>query len=282
MSDDYSSSNGSEHRSWLEKLSQAFSGGEPRNREELLEIIQEAVDNKVLDTDTFNMFEGALDVSEMQVREAMVPRGQMVVVPHATSIEDLLPIIVGSGHSRFPVIKDDKDEVLGILLAKDLLRLFVGEHQGFEIDKLLRPVVFIPESKRLNVLLKDFRSSRNHMAIVVDEFGGVTGLITIEDVLEEIVGEIDDETDLQEAAHINQQAEDRYSVDALTPIEEFNEYFNAEFSEQDFDTIGGLLTGELGRLPEPGELVQIGAFDFEILKADSRRLEMLGLSINHD
>jgi len=277
MTDDYPSSNGSEPKSWLERIGHALSGNEPRNRPELLQILKEARDREILDNDSLSMIEGALDVSEMQVRDAMIPRGQMVVLPHDESLENLMNLIVESGHSRFPIVKDDKDEVIGILLAKDLLRFFVNGDE-FSMEMIMRPAVFIPESKRLNVLLKDFRSSRNHIAIVVDEYGGVAGLITIEDVLEEIVGDIDDEHDEEEAAFITRVDEGRFTIQALTPIEEFNHYFGVTFSHEEFDTIGGLLTGELGRLPEKGEHISLDSFDFEVLRTDNRRLHLLGLN----
>ncbi|MDX1569491.1 MAG: transporter associated domain-containing protein [Xanthomonadales bacterium] len=278
MNDDYPSSNGSEPRSWLERLSQAFSGGEPRNREELLDILTEAHQRDILDADTLSMVEGAFEVSEAQVRDAMIPRGQMVVIPHDAKLEEILPIIVESGHSRFPVVKRDKDEVVGILLAKDLLKFFVDGHE-FDLETALRPAVFIPESKRLAVLLKEFRASRNHMAVVVDEYGGVSGLITIEDVLEEIVGEIDDEHDEDEIEYIVPKGSGRFTVNALTPIDVFNAHFDSAFSEEEFDTIGGLVMGQLGRLPEGGEQVTLGDFDFEVLRADNRRLHLLGLRL---
>jgi len=266
-----------EHKSWFERLVQLISG-EPRNREELLEVLTEAQEREIIDADTFNMFEGAMDVSEKHVRDAMIPRGQIVALPCDSSLPDLLDIIVESGHSRFPVIKDDKDEVKGILLAKDVLRFVVQGEKNFDINALLRDPVFIPESKRLNILLKDFRSSRNHMAMVVDEFGGVAGLITIEDVLEEIVGEIDDEHDEEEAASIVPQANGSHLVSALTPIDQFNEHFESELNDEEFDTIGGLLTGELGRLPELGETVTIDNFAFKVLRGDNRRLHTLELT----
>ena len=279
MNEDHPSSNGSEPQSWFAKLSHALTGGEPRNREELLTTLSQACASDILDADTLGMIEGALDMSKMQVRDAMIPRGQMIVVPCDATLEGLLPMIVESGHSRFPVIKDDKDEVIGILMAKDLLRFFVQDGNGFHVEKILRPAVFIPESKGLNMLLKEFRASRNHMALVVDEFGGVSGLITIEDVLEEIVGEIDDEHDQQEVAHITCHKDERYTIDALTPIEEFNEFFEASFPAEEFDTLGGLLTGQVGRLPERGETIRIENFTFEVLGADSRRLLTLGLNL---
>lgn len=281
MNDDVPSSNGSEPKSWLEKLGHALTGGEPRNREDLLKLLQESLERDILDKETFAMLEGAMEVSTQQVRDAMIPRGQMVCVSAGQDLADLLPVIVESGHSRFPVIKDDRDEVVGILLAKDLLKFF-HDKEAFDLEQIQRPVAFIPESKRLNVLLEDFRSSRNHMAIVVDEYGGVAGLITIEDVLEEIVGEIGDEYDAEEMALIGSLDNGRFSVNALTPIDDFNDYFSAELPDDDFDTVGGLVTGALGRLPDTGETVTVGEHEFEVLKADSRRLLVLGLKPNQE
>ncbi|MFK7956148.1 MAG: HlyC/CorC family transporter [Lysobacterales bacterium] len=281
MNDDVPSSNGSEPKSWLEKLGHALTGGEPRNREDLLKLLQESLERDILDKETFAMLEGAMEVSSQQVRDAMIPRGQMVCVSAGQTLAELLPLIVESGHSRFPVIKDDKDEVVGILLAKDLLRFF-DHADGFSLEQIQRDVAFIPESKRLNVLLEDFRSSRNHMAVVVDEYGGVAGLITIEDVLEEIVGEIGDEYDEEQVEFIRAADNGQYSIDALTPIDDFNDHFSAELPDADFDTVGGLVTGELGRLPETGEKVAVGDHTFTIVKADSRRLLMLGLSTSKD
>ena len=279
MNEDHSSSTGSEPQSWFANLRHALAGGEPRNREELLSMLAKACANNILDSDTLGMIEGALDMSEKQVRDAMIPRGQMMVVPYDAAVDELLPMIVESGHSRFPVIKDDKDEVTGILMAKDLLRFFVQDGNGFNVEKILRPAVFIPESKGLNMLLNEFRASRNHMALVVDEFGGVSGLITIEDVLEQIVGEIDDEHDQQEIAHITHHNDQSYSIDALTPIEEFNQFFKTNFPTDKFDTVGGLVTGQLGRLPERGENISIDQYTFEVLRADDRRLLTLGLNL---
>lgn len=278
MNDDQSS-NGSGTKSWLGRLGQALTaGGEPRDRTELIETLREAHDRKLLDDDALSMIEGAMDVSETHVRDAMIPRGQMIVLPREISHEEAMEIIVESGHSRFPIVGGDRDEVDGILLAKDMLRLFVNGGSKLQLSDLVRPAVFIPESKRLNILLREFRASRNHMAIVVDEYGGIAGLITIEDVLEEIVGEIDDEHDGEEDAFIRAADGDRYVVKALTPIDDFNEYFGTELSEEEFDTIGGLVTGEIGRLPEQGEKVEVSGVEFEVLQADSRRLHLLGMS----
>ena len=273
MSDDQSTS-GSGPQTWLEKISKIFSS-EPRNRNELREALSEARDSGILSEDAYAMMEGALDVSEMQVRDVMIPRSQMVVVHEDSDLDTCLPLILESGHSRFPVIGEDKDEVEGILLAKDLLHHFSNGRDGFDLSKVLRPAVIIPESKRLNVLLRDFRASRNHMAIVVDEYGGVAGLVTIEDVLEEIVGEIDDEHDIEEDANITKIADNRFSVHALTPIEEFNENFESSLSDDECDTVGGLVLAEFGRLPETGEQVEILGFEFKILNADNRRIHLL-------
>ena len=226
------------------------------------------------------MLVGVLEVSEIQVRDVMIPRSQMVVIDIEQEFDEILAVIVDSGHSRFPVIGEDRDELLGVLLAKDLLRYFGKEEaKDLPISKLLRPVSVIPESKRLNALLKEFRASHNHMAIVVDEYGGVAGLLTIEDVLEEIVGEIDDEHDHEEAEFIRADGERNgrpsFAVRALTRIEDFNEFFECELDDEEYDTIGGLVMHELGRLPRRGERVDFGGFEFAVLQADKRRIESL-------
>jgi len=266
-------------RSWLDRLSQAFSA-EPRNRQDLIEILRDAQQRHLLDADALVMIEGVLEVSEMQVRDIMIPRSQMVVVERDAGLHQILPIITESAHSRFPVIGENRDEVIGILLAKDLLPYFMdGGESGFNVRDILRPAVFIPESKRLNVLLKEFRASRNHIAIVVDEYGGVAGLVTIEDVLEQIVGEIADEHDVEDELFIMKHSDSRFTVKALTPIEEFNEYFGMAFSDEEFDTIGGLVMREFGHLPRRGETRQIGRLRFKVLHADSRRLHLLQLTV---
>lgn len=270
--------NGQGTRSWLGKIGQALSG-EPKDREELVEQLREAHRNQILDADALGMIEGALDVSESQVREAMVPRGQIVCLPLSASRDEILNEIVESGHSRFPVFEDEKDKVVGILLAKDLLRFFV-DGTDFDLKAILRPVVFVPESKRLNVLLSEFRTSRNHMAVVIDEYGGVSGLITIEDVLEEIVGDIDDEHDEDEGEMIRRQDANRYILDALTTVDEFDDYFDSNLAEQDeAETIGGVVTKLMGRVPERGERVQLDRFNFRVLRADDRRLHQLELKL---
>ncbi len=252
--------------------------GEPWSRDEIQELLQQA--ESVFDPEEQDMLTGIFEVAEMQVREVMVPRSQMVVIERDHSFDEMLELIIQTGHSRFPVIGEDRDEVLGILLAKDLLRFFGDSSAAVpEIDKLLRPASVIPESKRLNALLKEFRDSHNHMAIVVDEYGRVSGLLTIEDVLEEIVGEIDDEHDQVEAEFIQKDAEEdghpRYTVRALTRIEDFNEYFECELTDDDYDTIGGLIMHQLGYLPRRGESLVFGGFEFRVTKADRRRIGTL-------
>jgi magnesium and cobalt transporter len=261
----------------------AFSG-EPRNREELIEELRTAQQNGLLAADTLAMIEGAINVSDLSVSDVMVPRAQMVSISIDAPYAEVARIAVESGHSRFPVHGEDRDEILGILLAKDLLRVANGERAPASIRELLRPAVLIPESKRLNVLLKEFRLSRNHMAIVVDEYGGVAGLVTIEDVLEQIVGEIDDEYDDApgETKMIQAQADGRYVVDALTPIADFNQRFGADFNDDEYDTLGGMLAVAIGHLPETGEEISIGRFDFRVARADARRVHALHVTVRGD
>ena len=269
-----------ERRSWLERLSLAFSG-EPQTREDLVEILRDAQANGLVTADTLKMLEGALSVSEQQVGDIMVPRSQMVSLPLDGKFLDLMKMVVESGHSRFPVHGEDRDEILGILLAKDLLRGMVADGGPSTVRELLRPAVLIPESKRLNVLLKEFRLSRNHMAIVVDEHGGVAGLVTIEDVLEQIVGQIDDEhDDADEAKLIAAQADGQFMVDALTPIADFNDQFGASFGDDEYDTIGGFVTSAIGHLPESGEELALGRFHFRVGRADARRVHTFVLSVH--
>jgi magnesium and cobalt transporter len=257
--------------------------GDPWSREEIQDFIQQSETD--LDAEEKSMLSGVLEVSETQVRDVMVPRSHMVVIDIEEDIDAIIRVIVESGHSRFPVIGEDRDEVLGILLAKDLLRYFgADDAEKVPLRKLLRPASVIPESKRLNALLKEFRASHNHMAIVVDEYGGVAGLLTIEDVLEEIVGEIDDEHDPEEAAFIRPEGERHgrpcYAVRALTRIEDFNEYFECELDDEEYDTVGGLVMHELGRLPRRGESIDFGGFTFSVVKADRRRIDLLQLQRN--
>ncbi|WP_300440461.1 transporter associated domain-containing protein [Zoogloea sp.] len=259
--------------SLLERLS-AFLTREPEDRDELLHLLHSAHDRNMFDADALAIIEGALQVSDMQVRDVMVPRAQMDVVSLADSVEDITRFVIHAAHSRFPVIGEGKDDVLGILLAKDLLRVFAGE--SFNLREMLRPAVFVPESKRLNVLLRDFRVSHNHMAIVVDEYGGVAGLVTIEDVLEQIVGDIEDEYDFDETAdNIRGDQAGRYRVKAATEIEDFNEAFSTTFSDAEYDTVGGLLIRKLGRLPKRNEVIELEGLRFQVLRADSRRIHSL-------
>lgn len=265
-------------RSWLERLGSALSS-EPKDLIELFEILDSAKERQMIDADALQMIKGVISVSKLQVRDIMIPRSQMVIIESDEPLQALLPVVRDSGHSRFPVIGEDRDDILGILLAKDLLNVaFNGHRDEFNIRDMLRPAIFVPESKRLNILLKEFRSTHNHMAIVVDEYGGISGLITIEDVLEEIVGEIEDEHDTNEEEYIKLKEENRYLVNAVTPIEEFNAFFKTEFSDEEFDTIGGLVMHEFGYLPKKNETVILGPFEFVIARADKRRIRALFVS----
>lgn len=262
-------------KNWLNRLRQVFSH-DPRNREELLSQLRGAEHSELLDSEALHIIEGAIQVADMQVREVMIPRAQMVCIQAEETPEQFLPSLIESGHSRFPVIGDTKDEILGILLAKDLLPLIVdNEDRRFTIKDLLRPATIIPESKRLNVLLHDFRTNRNHMAIVMDEYGGVAGLVTIEDVMEQIVGDIEDEYDVEEDNFINPLNDKEYVVKALTPIKDFNEHFDSEFSEEEFDTIGGIVMQQFGYLPKRNETITINNLAFQVLNADNRRIRLL-------
>ena len=262
-------------RGWLRRVLQHLSG-EPQDREEFLEEVRDAGERGLVDADSLEMLEGVLAVGEMQARDIMVPRSQMTVVERDDPAETLLPVIIESGHSRFPVIGEDRDQVVGILLAKDLLRHYAENRNGeFDIREVVRPAVFVPESKRLNVLLKEFRKNRHHMAIVVDEYGGVAGLVTIEDVIEQIVGDIADEYDVEDDLSIRRDGERQYTVRGLTRIDEFNEYFSSALSDDEFDTVGGVVAHEFGRVPHRGEVVRIGDFEFRVLRADRRRIELL-------
>ena len=272
MNDDPGSTSGPAHRTWWDRLGHMFSG-EPRNRNELLEELRAAQTNGLLSVDTLTMVEGAIKVTELSVDDVMVPRVQIVMLAAAAPLPDILAAVVASGHSRFPVHGEDKDEILGILLAKDLLKFF-GAAEHFDIRAILRPAVLIPESMRLNVLLAEFRLSRNHMALVVDEYGGVAGLITIEDVLEQIVGEIDDEHDDEEEPQLmHEQPDGGWLVSGLMPIADFNEHAGVAFPDEEYDTIGGMVTSEFGHLPEVGEEVAIGGYLFHVTAADDRRVQ---------
>ncbi|MHB1872743.1 MAG: HlyC/CorC family transporter [Steroidobacteraceae bacterium] len=265
-----------ETRQWLKRLWRTFAA-EPRDRQDLLKLLREARERGLFQADALTMIEGVLAVSDLHARDVMVPRAQMVCVQRDDPVKRILPIVVESGHSRFPVLDEDRDDIAGILLAKDLLRLCGQEEpERFDIREYMRPAVFVPESKRLDVLLKEFRGNRQHMAIVVDEYGGVAGLITIEDVIEQIVGEIDDEFDVEDDQNIRKEADRQYLVRGVTRIEEFNEYFGARLpEEQGFETVAGLLMRRFGRLPRRGEAVTIDGFEFRITRADRRRIDAL-------
>ncbi|MAC45666.1 MAG: magnesium/cobalt efflux protein [Oceanospirillum sp.] len=277
MSEDRSS-NGQE-RSWLRNIMTSLTG-EPKTRRELLEFIRDAEQRLKLDAEAMNIIEGALQINEMQVRDIMIPRSQMVAVKADLTPESFVPLIIESTHSRFPVIGETPDEIIGILLAKDLLPLMLKKDRSdFDLKEILRPATFIPESKRLNSLLSEFRINRNHMAIVVDEYGGVAGLVTIEDVLEQIVGEIEDEHDIEEDdMDIRAIDEHKFIVKALTPIEDFNEHFRTEFSDEDFDTIGGIIMQRFGHLPDRNECTMLEGLEFKVLNADNRRIRLLQVS----
>jgi magnesium and cobalt transporter len=262
----------------IERLSHFLLRG-PEDREQLFELLKSSYEKNLMDADSLSMIEGVLQVSEMQVRDIMIPRSQMDVIDISHPPEKFIPFVIETAHSRFPVIEDDKNDVIGILLAKDLLKYYAGD--DFEIRDMLRPTVFIPESKRLNVLLKEFRGSRNHIAIVVDEYGGVSGMVTIEDVLEQIVGEIEDEFDFDETEdNIIQDKNGYYRVKASTEIEDFNEYFNVSFSNEEFSTIGGLIIHAFGHLPKRDEKITFEGFKITILRADSRKLYSVLLEID--
>ncbi|BBB25040.1 HlyC/CorC family transporter [Amphritea japonica] len=264
-------------KTWLGKLAQAFSD-EPKTREDLLADLKDATDENILDQEAFSIIEGAMQVADRQVRDVMIPRSQMVVVEADQTPKEFLPIIISSAHSRFPVIGENPDDILGVLLAKDLLPLILDDNnlENFDISQHVRKATFIPESKRLNVLLKEFRATRNHMAIVVDEYAGVSGVITIEDVLEQIVGEIEDEHDADDDdGNIKPFDDNGYIVKALTSIEDFNEFFDIGMPDDEFDTIGGLVTQKFGHLPNKDETVEIDDFTFKILSADNRRIRLL-------
>ncbi len=274
MSDDRSG-NDSGEKSWIERFAVLFSS-EPRNRKDLQDVLAVAVENEIIDRDARSIMEGAMEVSDMQARDIMIPRTQMEVIKAECSLEDILPQIINTAHSRYPVVGESLDDICGILLVKDLLPQILNKDQSeFRIRELLRPAVVVPESKRLNVLLREFRENRNHMAIVIDEYGGVAGLVTIEDVLEEIVGDIEDETDTEADHFIRKISDDNYFIKALTPIEDFNEYFGSQFSDDDFDTIGGLVIQALGHMPARNETATIDKFEFQVINADQRKIHSL-------
>lgn len=272
-----SEESGGEHRNWLERLTH-FVSGEPEDRDDLLELLRTAQKRNLIEQEALSMIEGVLQVSELRVRDISIPRSQMVVVPQDAEIEAIFPLVAETAHSRYPVIGEDRTEVVGILLVKDLL-LHSVRNRNRLVREVMRPALFVPDSKRLNVLLMEFRATRSHMAIVVDEYGGAAGLVTIEDVLEQIVGDIEDEYDFGEEEFIFRKTETEFTLKALTPIDDFNEYFGAELTDGEFDTIGGLIAHELGHVPKRGEKLDLGRYRFTVIRADSRRVELLKLVV---
>ena len=277
MMSDAPSTSRPQQKKWIDRISHLLTG-EPKDRDNLIELLREARDRRLIDTEALSMIEGVLQVSELRVRDIMIPRSQMVVVPRDAELETIFPLVIESAHSRFPVIGEDRSEVVGILLAKDLLP-HIQENKHLLVQDVLRPARFVPESKRLNVLLREFRTNRYHMAIVVDEYGTAAGLVTIEDVLEQIVGEIEDEHDITEKDYIFRRRDREYTVKALTPIDDFNDYFSTHFSDEEFDTIGGLIVHKLGYVPERGERVKMNRFQFEVVRADNRRIHLLEVTL---
>ena len=272
--------NGGSTQGWLDRILSTFTS-EPLNQKQLVDLLKNLQIHELIGADELFMIEGVLQVSDMQVRDIMIPRGQMTVLEHSSSFAEIIQVITESGHSRFPVIDDDKDDIVGILLAKDLLHRSLEDDQKFEFNEYIRPASFIPESKRLNVLLKEFRQNRSHIAMVVDEYGGVSGLVTIEDVLEQIVGKIDDEHDDDDEVDIQQHGENRYSVRALTPLNDFNDYFKTDFINDEIETIGGYLLGHIGHLPERGESLVLGNLTFKVLSADSRHVNLYQVIVDN-
>jgi magnesium and cobalt transporter len=264
-----------EHRSWLERLG-VFLAGEPEDRKDLLELLRAAQKRNLLEPEALAMIEGVMQVSELRVRDIMIPRSQMTVVSQDVELETIFPLVIESAHSRYPVIGEDRTEVVGILLVKDLMVHSLRDRSRL-VREIMRPALFVPESKRLNVLLKEFRANRSHMAIVVDEYGAAAGLVTIEDVLEQIVGDIEDEHDFGEEEYIFRKNDQEFTLKALTPIDEFNDYFYADLNDDQFDTVGGLIVHHLGHVPKRGEKVEIGRFRFIVLRADNRRVHLLKL-----
>ena len=265
-------------KNWLGKFAGIFSST-PKSKEDFTDLLASARANDIIDSDALEMIEGALNVCDKQVREIMIPRSQMAIIPQHHNLSDILEFVIENCHSRYPVLDEAADNITGILLAKELLPLILEGQETFDIKTIIRPAAIVPESKRLNILLKEFREQRYHMAIVVDEYGGIAGLITIEDILEEIVGEIQDETDDAEKEMITASSEDHYSVNALTAIEDFNEYFSVKISDEEFDTIGGVIVNGFGRMPKKGESINIENFLFKISEANSRQVKLLEMQI---
>jgi magnesium and cobalt transporter len=277
MNADQADTSNPRSKSWIDRVNH-FLTGEPQDKEELLDVLKEAQEKQLLDAEALSMIEGVLQVSELRVRDIMIPRIQMVVIPRDAELSTIFPLVIESAHSRFPVIDEDRSEVVGVLMAKDLL-VHSRKNESLKVEQIMRPAAFVPESKRLNVLLNEFRANRNHMAIVIDEYGACAGLVTIEDVLEQIVGEIEDEHDIDEEEYIFRRNDKEFTVKALTPIDDFNDYFSTNLDEKEFDTIGGLVVHSLEHVPKKGEKVEIDRFRFEVLKADNRRVHLLKMKL---
>ncbi|MGL5364294.1 MAG: CNNM family magnesium/cobalt transport protein CorC [Plesiomonas shigelloides] len=284
MSDDHSQNTDgpSQKKGFFSQLLTQLFHGEPKNRDELFEVLRDSEQNELIDQETREMIEGVMEISELRVRDIMIPRSQIVTLKVNQSLDECIDVIIQSAHSRFPVISEDKDHIEGLLMAKDLLPFMRSDAEPFAISKVLRPAVVVPESKRVDRMLKDFRSQRYHMAIVIDEFGGVSGLVTIEDILEEIVGEIEDEYDEEDDRDIRQLSRHTFAVNALAPIDEFNDAFGTHFSDEEVDTIGGLIMQSFGHLPARGELVTIDGYQFKVTMADSRRIIQVRVTIPDD
>ncbi len=274
------SSNGSSNKGWLDKISQIFSD-EPQSKEDVVDVLAVAAQNDLIDQNTKNMIDGVMEIADLRIRDIMIPRSQMITLDLSDSPEQFIPAMIESGHSRFPVVAEDKDHVEGILLAKDLLKLLIDRDKEIVIKDLLRPIVVVPESKRVDSLLKEFRQNRYHMAVVVDEYGGVSGLVTIEDILELIVGEIEDEFDLEEnqTDNIRKVSKHVYMVQALTELDDFNDFFNTDYNKEEADTIGGIVLHQFGHMPEKGEEVDVGGLLFKIHTADTRRIQQITVTV---
>lgn len=282
MSDESNINSSVEKKSFLKQIFNGLFQQEPKNREDLVEVIRDSAENELIDSDTKEMIEGVMEISELRVRDIMIPRPQIVFIDAEQPLDACLDIIIDSAHSRFPVIRDGKDTIEGILLAKDLLKYLRSDSEPFEMAKILRPAVIVPESKRVDRMLKEFRSERFHMALVVDEFGAVSGLVTIEDILEQIVGDIEDEFDEEEVEPIRQLSQHSYAVSALTDIERFNQQFATDFDDEEVDTVGGLVMQAFGYLPKRGEEIELNGIMFKITSADSRRLIQLRATISDE
>ncbi len=282
MSDDQQSAQTQEKKSFLKSLFGGLFQQEPKNREDLVEVIRDSAENELIDSDTKEMIEGVMEISSLRVRDIMIPRPQIIFIDAEQPLDACVDIIIESAHSRFPVIRGGKDTIEGILLAKDLLKYLRSDSEPFNMDEILRPAVIVPESKRVDRMLKEFRSERFHMAIVVDEFGAVSGLVTIEDILEQIVGDIEDEFDEEEIEPIRQLSQHTYAVLALTDIERFNQQFATQFDDEEVDTVGGLVMQAFGHLPKRGEEIELNGVVFKVTSADSRRLIQLRVTVTDE